>query len=290
MQIVENGSGVPNANSYLSVADADAYFEIYGSPATWVDPSAAAVLNLSVNPANNETMTVGSRTYTFKTTITPADSEIPIGTTVAETLANIVDVINGAVQKNAAIPPTTTANADVTATLGTNTVTFTAIVGGSTGNTITVSETFPTVSGNYFDTDTLVGGADKKAEGLRFATQYLDGKYVLRYLGHRFSDEQGLQWPRGGVNLQDGRHLNINELPKELLHATAELAHEHLLTGDIFDSNSTNNGVIGSESNKVDVLSRSVTYIGGKQDIKVYRKVEHMLNNILHRIGELRRA
>ena len=289
MHIVENGSGVPNANSYLSVADADAYFDLYGNPAAWVDPSASAILNLTAQPSDSETFTVGATVYTYKT-VASLDKEIPIGVDVEATIANTVDVVNAAVQKNADIPPTTTAHPDVTATFGTSTVTFTAIVGGVAGNSIVVSETFPTVSGNYFDTDTLVGGTDSKALNLRLATQYLDGKYVLRYLGHRFSDDQGLQWPRGGVNLNDGRHLATNELPKELLDATAELALIEFESGDLFDGNSTDNGVIGSESNKVDVLAQSITYIGGKQDVKVYRKVQNMLANILKPVGELRRG
>lgn len=289
MHIVENGSGVPNANSYLSVADADAYFDLYGSPAAWVDPSAAAVLNLISQPSDGETFTVGITVYTYKVSAT-VDKEIPIGVDIATTVANTVDAVNAAVQKNADIPPTTTPHPDVTAAFGTNTVTFTAIVGGADGNLIVVSETFPTISGNCFDTDTLVDGIDAKALNLRLATQYLDGKYVLRYLGHRFSDEQGLQWPRGGVNLNDGRHLATTELPKELLDATAELALIEFETGDLFDGDSTNNGLIGSEFKKLDVLATRTTYIGGKEDVKVYRKVQNMLSNILKPVGELRRA
>jgi len=33
--IVEDGSGISNANSYLSVADADDYHDLHGAPAAW---------------------------------------------------------------------------------------------------------------------------------------------------------------------------------------------------------------------------------------------------------------
>jgi len=55
------------------------------------------------NFVNNETITINSTAYTFKTTLTPANGEILIGASAADTRDNIIDAIQG-----------TTANADVT--------------------------------------------------------------------------------------------------------------------------------------------------------------------------------
>ena len=290
MFIVEDGSGVANANSYLSVAGADAYFSDFGNPTAWVDAKAATSLTLGAQPINDETFTIGSTVYIYKTTPTPADKEIPIGAALLDTQINTRDVINGDVTRNANIPAGTTAHPDVevTALVG-NVLTITAKVGGSAGNAIILTETFLNPL-NIFSTDNLEGGAASKEQALIFATQYLDSVYVPRYLGTIFSDEQRLYWPRAGVDLNNGRLLATNELPRELLDATAELALKAVDGSDIFSSDSDDNGVVSERAVKVGPLSERLKFIGGSEPIKKYRKVNDILWNILRPAGEVRRA
>jgi len=290
MFIVEDGSGVVGANSYLSVADADAYFVNHGSPAAWVDAAASTSLTLGTLPLDGETITIGATVYTYKTTVTPTDGEIPIGADVAASLKNTKDVINGDVVRNPDIPPTTTPHPDVAAALsGTAAVLVTAKVGGTAGNSILVTETFLSAL-NIFSSDFLIGGEDSKEQALIFGTQYLDSTYVPRYIGSRFSNEQGLHWPRAGVVLNDGRSLGTNELPIELLNATAEMALKGVDGTDIFDSDSDNNGVIAETEVRVASLLERIRYVGGFEPIKRYRKVTDLLWNILRPAGEVRRG
>ena len=74
------------------------------------------------NFVNNETITINSVVYTFKTTLTPANGEILIGATAAETRDNIVSAIEG-----------TTAGADVTYGVGASSPhgTVTAVADGA---------------------------------------------------------------------------------------------------------------------------------------------------------------
>jgi len=290
MLIVENGSGVANANSYLSVADADAYSLLYGSPAAWEDAKASAILTLGVQPLDGETFTIGSTVYTYKTVLTPADKEIPIGTTFTLTLKNTKDVINGDTERNPDIPAATTPHPDVDATtIVGSALTIAAKVGGSAGNSITLNETFSDPA-NIFSTDTLTGGEETKEEALRFASQYLDAEYGPRWIGHRHSRTQGLQWPRNGAVPHDGFHLSSEELPVELLDATAEMAFKAAL-GEIFDDDSINGGLIAEEAVKVGPLAERIKYVSGKQEgVKKYRKVTKMLFNIITPRGVVRRG
>lgn len=64
-------------------------FPIYGSA-----QKASAVLTISGAVANNETVTLGARVYTWKTTLTGAANEVLIGGSTAASLANIAAAIN----------------------------------------------------------------------------------------------------------------------------------------------------------------------------------------------------
>ena len=65
-----------------------------GAPENLVfDEEARGTLTLTANPSDNETVTIDSRVYTFKTVLTPTDGEILIGATASDTLDHLIEAI-----------------------------------------------------------------------------------------------------------------------------------------------------------------------------------------------------
>lgn len=128
-----------------------------------VDSGAAAaatgVLTTTANLANTETVTIGGKTYTFQTVLTNVDGNVLVGASAAASITNLYNAING----TGGTPGTdyalsTTAHPTVKATAKTTTtLTVTAIVGGSTGNSIAATETSANAS---WGGATLAGGSD----------------------------------------------------------------------------------------------------------------------------------
>lgn len=116
----------------------------------------------ATNPANNGTFTLGSKTYTFKDTLTGAADEIKVGADAATTLDNVKSAVNATAGAGTAYGTGTTANTQATATTNTDTTQlFEAVTAGSAGNAIvfTESATHITINGS----GTLVQGTDAGA-------------------------------------------------------------------------------------------------------------------------------
>lgn len=101
----------------------------------------------STGPANNDTVTIGVQTYTFKTS--PASAyDVALGSSTATALANLADAINGELEG-------TPKNVLVTASATSTTVVVTAIEAGADGNSIATTETGTNLA---FGGATLSGG------------------------------------------------------------------------------------------------------------------------------------
>lgn len=108
---------------------------------------ATGTLTASGALANNETVTIGVQTYTFKTT--PAAAyDVQVGANAAASLENLADAINGELEG-------TPANVLVTATSTSTTVVVTAKQAGADGNSIATTETCTNAA---FGGATLSGG------------------------------------------------------------------------------------------------------------------------------------
>ena len=287
--IVENGKGLINSDSYMTIVEADDYHDKHGNASAWIDKKASVNLVIGAQPLNGETFTIDGKTFTLQDILINADGNIKIGADVSATRVNIVDAINGNTN-NPEVAPSTAPHPTVESTGFSGTIiAIQALVGGSAGNSIAVSESFPGLV-NFFDSNTLEDGDDSKELALRLGTQWLDGKYNARWIGHPLNRDQALDWPRNGAQRQNGFHIDAEEIPRELKDALAEMALKTLTT-DIFDIDETTSGAIKSFTNRVSVLSQSKTFVGGGQvNIKKFRKVDDLLRQILRKKGELRRA
>lgn len=109
-------------------------------------------------PSNNDTVTIGTRVYTFKTTLTGAADEVLIGASAAVALDNLKSAINDTGTRGTHYGLGTTANEQVIA--GTNTATTQVIDAryASLGNTIATTETSTHLS---WGASTLASGLPK---------------------------------------------------------------------------------------------------------------------------------
>lgn len=130
----------------------DRYLEASLVPAT-------GVLTLTGLPLNTETVTLASTTYTFNTTLGGAGSVL-IGATVAASLLNLTNAINGGDGEGTTYGTGTVPNASAGATAATPTVsdmTATATTPGTAGNSLASTET---LTDGAWGAATLAGGTN----------------------------------------------------------------------------------------------------------------------------------
>lgn len=119
--------------------------------------SAAATASLNITTAaNNDTVTLGSDVYTFKTALTPLPFEVLIGSTADDSATNFAAAVNLSGSPGTQYGDGTSANAAASATTSPGgIVNLTARVIGSAGDSITFSETGAGMVVTAFE-----GGAD----------------------------------------------------------------------------------------------------------------------------------
>lgn len=105
----------------------------------------------------DETVTLGSTTYTFKAAVSTTANQVKLGSTDAETLGNLVKAINASGVAGTDYGTGTVANASVSAELtSATTVKVTALVAGTAGNSIASTEAGTNLA---FGAATLANGA-----------------------------------------------------------------------------------------------------------------------------------
>lgn len=115
---------------------------------------ASGILTFTGTGTEEDTVTLGSQTYTLVDALTGAD-DVLIGDTAAETAANLAAAINGGAGEGTVYGTGTDANADATAEVEGAVVTATAIDAGTAGNSITSTESG---TGASWAAVTLAGG------------------------------------------------------------------------------------------------------------------------------------
>lgn len=116
----------------------------------------------NTNVSNNDTVTIGFKTYTFKTSLTGATYEVKIGVDADTSLANLASAINGTTGGGSTYGSGTVANVAVSSTASptSHVLTFTSYVVGTVGNRYSFSTPATTLTASG---TTLSGGVDSVA-------------------------------------------------------------------------------------------------------------------------------
>lgn len=127
------------------------------------NPAATGTLTVSAIPNNNDTVTIGSTTYTFVKALTNAANEVLIAGTAAACLANLISAINGSAGAGTNYSSGTATNTQVSAgAISGNSTLITANIGGSGGSDPTrgnnIGTTVPVGTAFSFGATTLKGG------------------------------------------------------------------------------------------------------------------------------------
>ena len=202
------------------------------------------------NVANNDTVTIGSKTYTFKNTINNAvANQVLVGTSASDSLSHLMHAINAGTGSGTEYSSATSANADASATNPTSTtLLITAITAGNAGNSIAFSEVAATLTANtYAGGNTLGGttiGSDPSGEF------YTDGDLAeggSEVLGETTA---GMERQVYTSNLSIGTFRNTNDVASAAesvyvvfnIPETGEGAETIYFLGDIFTVSDTGTG------------------------------------------------
>lgn len=156
---VKSGAGVLRGMYVNSTSSGTIKFND-GFTATVAGDKATATFTVAAAIANNDTVTIGGQTYTWKTTLTSgtAANEVLIGVSDATALDNLKSAINKSAGGGTTYGSDTVANAFVAATTNTDTTQVVeALLVGTDGNSIAVASSD---AANLWDDDTLTGGAN----------------------------------------------------------------------------------------------------------------------------------
>ncbi len=139
--------------------------------------AAMGTLELATNPADGDTVTIGSRTYMFQTVLTDSNGHVKIGTDTAQSLANLFAAINLGPGRGTAYASSTSLHTTVRAeAVGTTELIVQAKTAGSAGNSIATSSS---IAGVWKDPTLTVG-----AEFDDIRVQLLDGTTFSVDLDH----------------------------------------------------------------------------------------------------------
>lgn len=133
--------------------------------------AATGTVTFTENPADGDTLKIGSTTYTFKTSPAAAN-DVAIKGTVDETAQNLADVING--DSGEAYAGTTSPSLDVSAEVEAGVMTLTARTAGTAGNSLALVQTgdFANVSGAA-----LSGGVNSSTSSVTDTVQLTNVKF-----------------------------------------------------------------------------------------------------------------
>ena len=147
-----------DTESFVPVWLRDRTTGLFAQP-TLADTGVAATgtLTLTADAGNNETVTIGTTVYTFKTALTPAAYEVLISGTASGTIDNLIAAINRAAGEGTTYGAGTVRHPDVTAAAGAGDTMDLTGPKSSDGNNIATTET---MANGSWGAANLASGAD----------------------------------------------------------------------------------------------------------------------------------
>lgn len=302
--IVENGTGIASANSYVTPEYVTAYLTDRNRATEngWTDPEsteeqaavieatdyieqrfrnlfagykahryvnlARATLYLAALPTADDTVTIGTQTYTFKAAAGAADT-VAIGATVADTVDNLVAAILATSSlEGSSFGTGTAANADATASaFYDDQLAVYAKTAGTAGNAVATTETL-TAAASAFNFATLVGGSNRPAA-------------------------QPLSFPRLGLYDRDG--FQVVGIPERLKWACAEYAVRARLSTSVLLPDPTSDeygGQVIAKKEAVGPIISEVRYQPGSSadgpELNAYPAADRLLREFLRPEGVIR--
>lgn len=173
---------------------------VYGNPTDAVKATGELAFG-STNAVADDTVTIGATVYTFKAAVSTTANQVKVGTTLADSLANLKAAVNGGEGSGTVYGSATTANpiAEIT-TISSGDVTVSAKEAGAAGNGIYLAASVATATA-------FSGGADKGA----------DAKVGIAYTVVSGTDNKAQV---GGTGAFAGLLVNPSEYVKDGLGAT----------------------------------------------------------------------
>ena len=260
--VVEDGTGLATANSYATVATADAYHALRGN-STWVGISTEKeVRTFTVTAAcsANGNLTVTLNSVAFVVAIT----------TASDTTAKVATVLRAATYTGWVVT-----GADSAAI-------FTATVATTRAGTYTLGVAATGVTGTIAQTQ--AGSDATKEAALIRASFALDGMYGSKWPGYKSYSTQALDWPRDQAYDIDG--YDLDSVPAGVVNALYEAALLELTTAGVLTTSLDRGGAIQQEV----VGPLSTTYFSGASTTTKYRVVSQYLARIIPTNGKLIRG
>jgi len=135
---------------------------------------------------------------------------------------------------------------------------------------------------------TAASSAEKEA-ALRMATEFMDSTWGVRWKGSASSFEQALDWPRSYVYDANNFLLASDELPTNLTRACAELAARQLVEELALDVDAGKDQIT-MESVAAGPVKQTLQFAGTKSTAKSFPKVNKLLIDLIHSMGQIERA
>lgn len=253
--------------------------------------AASSTLTSTAIPNNNDTVTIGSQTYTFQTTLTDSADNVAIGGSQAQAMENLRRAINDDGVEGTNYGTGTTANTEVTATDTATTVVATAIEKGSHKNSVATTETSSVMS---WDGATLGSGTAGAGNQITLSVAGNEAPSVAAAVGAGTALGAIVATLSGDVGTHDLAEVASTNpsVPKNRCLIRDAQTHEGLVNGSgeqIYGLLQAENGVVDGDSfndtdhqvqisfvtiddsaTSADLVAADAEYIGGKTIEYVY--------------------